>query len=142
DQKTADCVHQPVDGLVANRGFSNQGACLGLTAAAARGTIRYDHRQLEICLADMKTQGCDQFLDFGTSSCESLFVGTVPVGGSCQSGWDCASSLCSPLCSGTCVGMPIAQLGEDCETRSCAQGLICFLNQPRTCKVPVADGER
>lgn len=115
----------------------------------------YDAKAAGICLGGIPSliSGCKEIPSSATTNtvseaCGHIWVGSVPVGGTCSSSSDCAASpdgsnvTCSapsvPGDGGTtggskCVVQPVAKLGEPCGTVadagasyvSCASGLSC-----------------
>lgn len=113
----------------------------------------YDPKAAGICLGGLPSlvSGCKPIATSTTSStvsdaCGRIWVGSVPVGGTCSSSSDCAPSpdgsrvTCSgssiPSDGGTgskCVVQPVAKLGESCGAVadagvsyvSCESGLSC-----------------
>lgn len=83
-------------------------------AAIAQGRMHFDASHVDAFLSAMAT-ACDTWTTPAEDAYESLFVGTVGLGGACAADDECADGRrCdhAPGCEGTCVSTPT--LGEAC----------------------------
>jgi hypothetical protein len=123
---------------------------LTLNEAVKRGTVRYDAASAGACLNAITTD-CADLVE--PAACNNVFRGTVPAGGVCVTGAECADrgrclgtdTCTAACCPGTCeaVGAPIA-IGGACDYPSsstpCVEGAFC--DNDRTCMArrPVGAG--
>jgi hypothetical protein len=66
----------------------------------AKGRIMYDGEAAVSCLEGVTTVACDQYWTRGidwAESCYHVMVGTVPVGGLCETSYSCTSSNCDVM---------------------------------------------
>jgi hypothetical protein len=91
------------------------------------------------CADGIAAQSCDDWFD-GVTPPGCAGVGLVADGGSCSSGYQCASAYCSLPTTGCgrCARAP--GLNEQCVEGQCPNGLIC--NGSSYCVVPGARGAR
>lgn len=124
--------------------------------ALAAGRLGYDAAAAGRCVETTREAYCltEPFVD---ASCRDMFVGHVPEGGTCASGFECVGGgqcqnpQCTlQCCSGTC-GPPLtgelpppdqAEIGEACQQHAdCAEGAYCETDF--TCvAVPDEEGAR
>ncbi len=115
----------------------------------------YDARAAGVCLGGLPsvTTGCKESANDPAATaigdaCDRIWVGAVPIGGTCASSTDCAAAsdgstvYCSAPATpgdggtsgGKCTVQPVAKLGEACGTNtdagatyvSCVTGLSCL----------------
>jgi hypothetical protein len=109
--------------------------CLDVSASLSTLHLKYDSRVADACLAETQGLTCSQGLSASTA-CRNVFIGEVPVGGSCSPLAFADLSECVPgnqcstsaLCAGSCV--PFAKPGEACggaTGKDCDVGLSCGL---------------
>lgn len=122
--------------------------CLDVSASLSTLHLKYDSHFADACLAETQAVTCSQGLSASTA-CGNVFVGEVPVGGSCSPLAFADLSECAPgnqcsisaLCAGSCV--PFAKLGEACggaTGKNCDLGLSCDLGMS-VCVKAAAQGD-
>jgi hypothetical protein len=111
-----------------------------LGADIADGKIVYDATQARGCVDLWSTLPCTRtaWLKVPDDPCESVFTGTVAVGGACFFHEECASDNCqidysncgrSQCCPGVCVAAPtVVGAGGDCSSPNvtCATATTCL----------------
>ncbi len=103
-----------------------------LKTAMAAGKTTYDGASERACLDALSQVACDysnaQSL---LAPCAKSWNGTVPIGGSCNSSYECAGGASTTVCSSstaTCPGVCTAQadVGGSCSTsQDCLSNLEC-----------------
>jgi hypothetical protein len=122
-------------------GFFRQTCSQGVAAVAAH-TATFHPADIDACIAayqpfiDKCTLSADDFASVAMKStpCQQVFLGTVAIGGACNSDAECAPGAApsTTFCgTGSCQSRPplAAQGGACTDTLSCALGLVCDSTQ-------------
>jgi hypothetical protein len=127
-----------------------------LGADIASGKIVYDATAARGCVDLWSTLPCTRTVTFLNDPCDSVFTGTVAVGGACFFHEECASNNCqidytncgrADCCPGICVAAPtVVGAGGDCTPSNvtCATGTTCLLDAngvTATCQVTPVVGD-
>ena len=126
-----------------------------MLAAVDRGVTTYDPGAAAACVAWIAEQACAGTTPTTNASCGRIFVGTIPVGGTCLDSGECAPAgpeppVCVPTtscgcCTGTCSMVQVIAAGGSCAgapgvIRRCADGQFCQTST-RTCVAVAALGQ-
>jgi hypothetical protein len=98
-----------------------------LPAAIEDGLVEYHPENVEDCINELRTLGCDFFLGWHSEPCEAAITGTVAEGRECNLDFECQDDLFCRVegsCPGSCAAPGSA--GEACTANEhCAQDLVC-----------------
>jgi hypothetical protein len=112
------------------------------TAAVQAGTMTYDGRSAERCVAEFSALSCAQMENAAPLSCQLVFKGTRPDGQACTGTEHniCASGFCAGTnggsMAGTCQKEPT--IGQACPEGRCASGTFC--GSSNVCMAPQVNG--
>jgi hypothetical protein len=118
-----------------------------MQAGIAAGKISYDGATVRACLDLYPKLECDYSnVSILLPTCTNVWGGTVAVGGSCNSSFECASNAFSNVCrsaNNTCPGVCAAKAtaGEPCASLSDCDGTLKCVSAAGTCKVPLKLGD-
>jgi len=107
--------------------FSDEQKYYNIDDAVNQGRIKYNQDEANKCIDAVNALHCNGGLGIltnGSSACDNVVVGLVPMGGTCYSSSECASGDCSNSttgCAGTCQG----GTNNTCTSKSCASGSYC-----------------
>jgi len=126
--------------------FADQ-SIAGLEAAIASGKSAYDGTNVRACLDLYPQLACDYSnVSLLEPACSNIGGGTVPLGGACNSHFECTSSGSTTRCqssTSTCPGVCAAKagVGQPCPSGSeCQQTLKCDPVDD-LCKLPLKEGD-
>jgi len=107
-----------------------------LFAQQYRGTIdpsRFDLSAAEVCLISLSSADCSRSNEF-LADCDDALRGNTAVGGSCLSGYECASgacveqeSMCGRICETRGSVAALCSDNADCEPQLRCRGAACQL---------------
>jgi len=108
----------------------------------AMARTEFDAEGWRRCLSAYRAAGCNAPGQAAAASCGQVFVGALPEGAGCSSGFECASRHCPPGAGGaasTCRprkadGQPCARAGE------CASGICRTTLFAGACTSQLTDG--
>lgn len=114
-----------------------------LQTAVDGGTVKYDAKLAEQCLAAVSEGSCAVLDNNLPDVCRQAIAGTVATGGSCDIDGECSGLSRCEITGGACPGkcQPRANAGVACTKDSdCALGLLCAAVTGR-CAAPAAIDE-
>lgn len=128
---------------------------LQLLTDAVLGRVTFDAAGARACVEAIRNRSCDNQVATQKAladACAKMFVGTIPEGGSCLFGTECAGastcnvSMCmgnGACCLGVCEKTPAnVAIGGDCTTNPCVESAYCdAAAMPPTCQARKDNGD-
>ncbi len=114
-----------------------------VVAEIAAERTRFDATQLAACLDGYRAAGCQAPGMVSAMACALVLKGTLPDGGSCETGLNCESRECVRRDDGDRQCQPRKANGQTCRRDSeCASGLCSTSFLSGTCSSMVPPGDR